>query len=188
MYYGLNSLITAQVVEATVDAAQHEEFKNSLSPKQKRKLAVAISRISDKFVSAQHRFDRSSGLHNRHEMLLLSRPVFAAVVESDVEVQACFAQLGIDEADCMDLFDALDADRNGSLELQELVKGLLLMRGMVKKTDIVGTRLGVTALSGKIARLEHEISDNQRRIFECLADVLRQITVCHAPSQTLSRI
>merc|ERR1711924_184252 len=50
---------------------------------------------------------------------------------------------GIDTATKFELFDVLGVDMGGELSLEEMVNGLMKLRGPITKTDLVAVRLKV---------------------------------------------
>ena len=56
-------------------------------------------------------------------------------------VSTLFAVLGLDVADAVPLFDALDVDENRELEIEEFVIGCMQLRGQAKTVDLV-THMG----------------------------------------------
>eukprot|EP00927_Polykrikos_kofoidii_P033949 TRINITY_DN28791_c0_g1_i2.p1 TRINITY_DN28791_c0_g1~~TRINITY_DN28791_c0_g1_i2.p1 ORF type:complete len:221 (+),score=33.50 TRINITY_DN28791_c0_g1_i2:95-757(+) len=58
-----------------------------------------------------------------------------------------------------DLFDALDADGNEHVEMQELIEGLVKMRGKARKADVVASRLMLNTLMSKVSRFEHHMAE-----------------------------
>lgn len=57
-----------------------------------------------------------------------------------------------------ELFDVLDADLSGVLNLQELVEGLMRLRGPVSKNDMVAVRLKVEYLTHVIVDMSHKVN------------------------------
>merc|ERR1719247_995668 len=53
------------------------------------------------------------------------------------------AEAEIDVSVRSDLFDVLDVDMSGELELDEVIGGLMMMRGPITKSDMVAVRLKV---------------------------------------------
>eukprot|EP00931_Biecheleriopsis_adriatica_P008727 TRINITY_DN10986_c0_g1_i2.p1 TRINITY_DN10986_c0_g1~~TRINITY_DN10986_c0_g1_i2.p1 ORF type:complete len:488 (-),score=94.47 TRINITY_DN10986_c0_g1_i2:24-1487(-) len=73
-------------------------------------------------------------------MAWLEEPEFLEVLEyADVDISNKY-----------DLFDILDADMGGLLELDEVVTGLMKLRGPVSKNDLVATRLQVRLLTQRL--------------------------------------
>lgn len=173
MNYGLGSLITALVVDSTLNAAKSSEFKRSIRREEKNKAALTIVKLAAKLKVAQQDYDRQkteNGQQLAHSVLFMSRAVFQQSLH-DPEVRAYLDEIDIDETDRLDLFDALDADGNGHLELAELIEGLVKMRGKARKADVVASRLIAGALMRKMTGLEEELLQNQKRMLEAMETV-----------------
>merc|ERR1719273_2022258 len=52
-------------------------------------------------------------------------------------------EMGVDTAFKSGLFDCLDSDRSGELKVEELISGLMTLRGPTEKCDTVATLLCV---------------------------------------------
>jgi len=63
-------------------------------------------------------------------------------------------EASIDISDQTHLFDTLDADAGGFLNANELVTGLLLLRGPVTKTDVIAISLKVRYLTEMVESFE----------------------------------
>ena len=68
----------------------------------------------------------------------------------DVNFQQVLENADVDVSNKFDLFDVLDADMGGKLELDEVVTGLMKLRGPVSKSDLVAMRLQVRLLTQKV--------------------------------------
>lgn len=76
----------------------------------------------------------------------VSREDFTFVLE-DQEVHNLFDDLEVHIADRTELFDVIDADGNGSVDVSELILGILKLRsGGADKSDMVATILGIRAI------------------------------------------
>merc|ERR1719336_1734958 len=82
----------------------------------------------------------------------VSKELFLLVIQ-DSSVQKLMDDLDI-PPDRASLFDVLDADGSGGLEVTELIQGLLRVRGEAKKSDVVGSLLAVRAVQGMIRELQ----------------------------------
>merc|ERR1719414_1182837 len=67
-------------------------------------------------------------------------------------------QLDLDPADRVNIFDILDADGSGSLEVRELITGVLSVRGEARKSDTVAALLAVRAVQDTLRRMEAKLS------------------------------
>merc|ERR1712048_344369 len=54
------------------------------------------------------------------------------------------------------LFDVFDADGSGSLDVKELVRGLLRVRGEAQRSDVIAAYLSVRALLELVRDLEQK--------------------------------
>merc|ERR1740123_863241 len=78
-------------------------------------------------------------------MLFLNKDTFMAACRTK-EVRNLLNDIDIDESDRTDLFDALDADGNGYIEIDELIEGLVRMSGTARKADTVASRLKINCM------------------------------------------
>ena len=102
----------------------------------------SMGQSAELFWRTQYELLQNSGVtvDRRTFMQWLQEPNFLQVLENaDVDVSNKF-----------DLFDVLDADMGGKLELDEVVTGLMKLRGPVSKSDLVAMRLQVRLLTQKV--------------------------------------
>merc|ERR1712087_680811 len=62
------------------------------------------------------------------------------------EFQEILRDLDIADEDQLDLFDTLDVDGGGTIDLEELITGIAKLRGDARRSDIVGVGLIVRAV------------------------------------------
>eukprot|EP00929_Paragymnodinium_shiwhaense_P089410 TRINITY_DN49558_c0_g1_i2.p1 TRINITY_DN49558_c0_g1~~TRINITY_DN49558_c0_g1_i2.p1 ORF type:complete len:874 (-),score=141.50 TRINITY_DN49558_c0_g1_i2:67-2688(-) len=75
-------------------------------------------------------------------------------------VRELLVDLGVSVLDAEDIFKALDHDCSQTLDVKELVKGVLQLRHHhIEKTDIVATLLGVRSMHVEIVDLKQKIHD-----------------------------
>jgi len=85
----------------------------------------------------------------------IPRERFSQAISQNV-VKDLFDELGIYVGDLSDLFDVLDADSSGMLDVSELITGLLKLRsGGSDKSDIVAAVLGLRAVQKNLKRMVH---------------------------------
>merc|ERR1712232_865828 len=90
----------------------------------------------------------------------ITKDEFAEAITNNDEVMESLMALGLAEE--KDLFDAIDADRSGSLEFNEFFDGItLIMKGQepALAKDMVATFLRVNALGKSHSRLEKDLLD-----------------------------
>jgi len=61
----------------------------------------------------------------------------------DSKLISCLNKLEINTSNKAELFDTLDSDGSGVLEFEEIIQGLMRMRGPPQKSDIIAALLGV---------------------------------------------
>merc|ERR1712061_332057 len=83
----------------------------------------------------------------------ITRERFGKVID-DPDVQHTLDELDVDETDRADLFDMLDGDGSGTLSIDEIVTGIMAVRGQAKKSDIIATKLGVKAVQHSLHSFE----------------------------------
>merc|ERR1712137_37807 len=84
---------------------------------------------------------------------------------NDFSVQNYFENLDI-SCDRTRLFDVIDADGSGTLELEELLQGLLQVRGDAQRSDILAAVLGVRAIMSHLKEHIEEISEFRKKVEE----------------------
>merc|ERR1712137_783824 len=94
----------------------------------------------------------------------------------DPDVQSLMDKLHIGD-ERMRLFDALDADGSATLDIKELVRGLLKIRGEsdTQKSDMLAAMLGVRALLDKVNNIEEQLENAQENVMTKLLSVSNQI-------------
>merc|ERR1719263_782508 len=73
------------------------------------------------------------------------------------DTQGLFDQLDVAEEDRLDLFEILDADGLGTIGIDELVSGILKLRGPARRSDIVACRLVLASMQDQMLRFQSEI-------------------------------
>merc|ERR1712190_641155 len=73
-------------------------------------------------------------------MGVVTREVFSEWLR-EPEILGLLEEVEVETSTKWELFDALDVDGGGELTVEELVSGLMKLRGPVSKNDIVATRL-----------------------------------------------
>jgi len=170
--YGIGSLITALVVDTTLNEAKKTEYRNSIKEATRKTMAMRLRSLGLLFEQEQLKED---GLEHHAganpSMLFLSRQGFISACKRQ-EVKEILDGLDIEEADRHDLFDAIDADGNGFIELDELVEGITKMGGKARKADTVASRLKISTLLRRVEQTHVENRDAHRRILERIDQVL----------------
>jgi len=136
--FGLFNLIMAIFVENTLEAAKYDEARRQQAKRQEylqgaRELKGLIMEFCQNV----------SGSGNA--VLQIEEQVFDKIV-SEPRVTQMLDDLDINMPNKKDLFEVLDADQSGHIDLRELVQGLMKLRGYASKTDAVATLLALRSL------------------------------------------
>eukprot|EP00928_Gymnodinium_smaydae_P063186 TRINITY_DN4684_c0_g3_i2.p1 TRINITY_DN4684_c0_g3~~TRINITY_DN4684_c0_g3_i2.p1 ORF type:complete len:666 (+),score=125.16 TRINITY_DN4684_c0_g3_i2:294-2000(+) len=153
MNYGVGSLITALVVDSTLNAAKLVEFKQSLNKEEKMKTAVRLHKLATLLEEKQQVLNGDDFASEDRTLLYMNRTTFDQAMRDNV-VKKLLDELDIDETDQHDLFEALDSDGNGRVEIEELIQGVVKMRGKARKVDVVAARLMLKTLSSRVVKID----------------------------------
>jgi len=88
------------------------------------------------------------------------------------EFQDLLTDLDVSDEDQLDLFETLDVDGGGTIDLEELIVGICKLRGDARRSDIVGVSLIARSLQGAVTRFEEsamELLRNQSDTLHSLA-------------------
>eukprot|EP00435_Cladocopium_sp_Y103_P007997 s2181_g2.t1 len=87
-----------------------------------------------------------------HDKIAISKELFLLVIQ-DQTVQALMDELDL-PPDRANLFEIIDADASGTLQITELLHGLLKIRGEINKSDAVASLLATRAVQHQVAELQ----------------------------------
>jgi len=176
--FGLFNLIMAIFVENTMTLAKLDERKRH---KLRHLHEVYVARKLKKLVMKvclQHNNDGANVSKSSDDVfntptgcvpvglnLQITRDGFAKAM-ADSKVEELLEDLGISVVDYMDLFDALDADGSGTLDVYELAEGFMKLRGQAEKSDIVAAVLAIRSLQKSMTQLENVVLTNKRLLSE----------------------
>lgn len=73
-------------------------------------------------------------------------------------VKAVLEDLDISDEDQVDLFDTLDVDGGGTIDLNEMIVGISKLRGDARRSDIVGVGLVVRSIQVDLKRLTKSVA------------------------------
>eukprot|EP00928_Gymnodinium_smaydae_P005874 TRINITY_DN12034_c0_g1_i1.p1 TRINITY_DN12034_c0_g1~~TRINITY_DN12034_c0_g1_i1.p1 ORF type:complete len:694 (+),score=129.88 TRINITY_DN12034_c0_g1_i1:41-2083(+) len=128
-----------------------DDVLSNQAMKRRRELEASTSDVENEVRSAivklavELRNCRAGSSH-----LCIERDEFQEWIQKP-EVASMLEDAGIDMSTKRELFDTLDGDLSGSLQVDELVRGLMMLRGVVSKSDIVGVRLLVRGFVNNFA-------------------------------------
>eukprot|EP00439_Symbiodinium_sp_Y106_P071021 s295_g12.t1 len=157
---GIFNVILAVYVDITMRAAKETE---AVTSEQHARESIRIARTTRRVPSLSIGDTRA-----RCELLkkfaqaslskcaeAFSKELFLLVIQ-DRNVQALMDDLDL-PPDRANLFEVIDADGSGTMDVTELVQGMLKIRGDVKKSDTVATLLATKALQEMVSESRHAI-------------------------------
>jgi len=177
VHFGLFNLIMAIYIENTLQTAKSEHESDKLKKKEaffvgeNTKKLLKMFYIVQSYVNEGHIVTRKtlqdvlaqyqvSGIPDTS--LSISKDTFLVVLQDPV------AHKIMDDLDVpMErdrLFDVLDADGSGTLEMKELIQGILRVRGEAQRSDVLAGVLGVRALLDMFRDFHDEISTLLREL------------------------
>lgn len=83
--------------------------------------------------------------------------------------------MDVDEAVRPTLFDTLDCDGTGTLSIEEVIHGLLAVRGEPRRSDAVATMLTVKCMQQNVKTTFAMLSNNQHFLEESLSELDRRL-------------
>lgn len=161
MTFGLFNVIIALYVEQTVAAAKHNDIlQRRLRLQDQQRLAIKTTELiqalwkESRYLGASGELD---GFEDGTRTVSSWRESFSLEEANGIEItfdmfeqmitkpqiQEILGDLDVPEEDRVDLFDILDADCSGSLQLEELVSGITRLRGDSRRSDIISVALQV---------------------------------------------
>mmetsp|Transcript_5820 Transcript_5820/g.16845 ORF Transcript_5820/g.16845 Transcript_5820/m.16845 type:complete len:206 (+) Transcript_5820:2-619(+) len=170
MSFGLANVIAAIFVENTLAAAKH----NGVIAKRRRLLdmdmftdaAGSLVRFiwhtheqiqkgeTPELLDIEVKGRALSQAEVERAAVLQITPEFFKTLCSFWEFKHIMEELDISEEDQVGLFDTLDIDGSGTLDLQELIVGIAKLRGEARRSDIVEVGLVARSLQAHVRRLE----------------------------------
>lgn len=176
---GIFNVILAVYVDITMKAAKETD---AITAEQYSRESIRIARTTrellKKFSLAHHLYHLSEGEETEedkaeestrtklanmktatvfeedgvHDKIAISKELFLLVIQ-DQSVQALMDELDL-PPDRASLFEIIDADASGTLQITELLHGLLKIRGEINKSDAVASLLATRAVQSQVTVLQ----------------------------------
>jgi len=182
MTFGFCNVITSIFVENThMSAKQTEVFAKRQRLLDQRLLAQKSTLLARLAVELWYQFS-NSGQNGRRGSLGIQRssptpeqiqesasnmritPEFFAVLSKNDNFQQILSDLDVSDEDQLDLFETLDANNSGCLDLEELIVGIAKLRGDARRADVVTVNLLLRHVQAVILEFQARtlaILDNQ---------------------------
>merc|ERR1711920_11789 len=149
MTFGLFNVIVAIYIENTMAAAKfNDEHQKRQRLLDKQMFTEKATQLVE-FIWRVNTPDASSGRKamTLNEVSLIDlTPDFFEELRKYTEFQDILRDLDIADEDQLDLFDTLDVDGGGTIDLEELITGIAKLRGGARRSDIVGVGLVVRSV------------------------------------------
>merc|ERR1712217_545076 len=161
MTFGFFNVITAIYVDNTLTAAKIIDQKQA----QMRLLDQKL--VDEKLVELlqfiwKKTMSRNSSLNVESAREIQITPLLYEQMRQCEEFQSILNSLDISAQDQVDIFETLDVDGSGSIDLDELIIGIPKMRGDARRSDVVGIMLMVRHLMDKLDRISVKIGSCER--------------------------
>ncbi|CAE7800346.1 unnamed protein product [Symbiodinium sp. CCMP2456] len=176
---GIFNVILAVYVDITMRAAKETDVHNAEQHAREsirvarcarellKRFATAYRELSDadhgpsavgKISSMEFTSNRAGVFtdDDNHDQIEISKELFLVVIQ-DRGVQKLMDELDL-PPDRANMFEVIDADGNGTLHVQELVQGMLKIRGDLTKSDTVAALLATKALQSAVVQLKLDLA------------------------------
>jgi len=193
--FGLFNLIMAVFVQTTMENARVDECRRRrVREAESVQVAKRLQRLLFEFCHANNRTSASSdnlvprlSFRDAASMveMQVSRELFEIVI-ADPRTTPLLEDLEIQVSDPMNLFDALDADGNGILDVSELVGGLMKLRGAAEKSDVIAAVVSVRSLQERFAHFEDLTVQNWKKMHASLERLESRLLFEDFPSREVS--
>lgn len=187
---GIFNVILAVYVDITMRAAKENDVQTAEAySRESIRIARTTRELLKRFVAAYHAFiDMEENGTPAHKGSLrklpsaalltedlmtdinISKELFLLVIQ-DKKIQRLMDELDL-PPDRANLFEVIDADGSGTLEMAELLHGLLKIRGEVNKSDTVASYLATKAVQNMVSELKEETT---RTVKEMKAKLFQQM-------------
>ncbi|CAE7558887.1 Cacna1s [Symbiodinium natans] len=185
---GIFNVILAVYVEITMKAAKESDAHTA---EQYSRESIRIARITrellKKFETAYRLFNDmdndSMGSGTRLDLgkttmftetemdkIAITKELFLLIIQ-DSGVQKLMNDLDLPR-DRANLFEIIDADASGTLQITELLQGLLKMRGEINKSDAVASLLVSRSVQ---SMLSEAMAQNQKNLLELWAEFQKEL-------------
>ncbi|CAE7661770.1 Cacna1c [Symbiodinium microadriaticum] len=185
---GIFNLILAVYVDITMKAAKEND---AVTAEQYSRESIRIARTTrellKKFSSAYHGFHEmeDSVKHSNTidwmktsvfteegmDKIAITKELFLLIIQ-DRGVQKLMDDLDL-PPDRANLFEIIDADGSGTLQITELLHGLLKIRGEINKSDAVATLLATRSVQTLITEMK---ADTNRKLDTLRSELVEQLT------------
>jgi len=199
--FGVFNLVMAIFVENTLESARLNQKKRSMARRaDKIRVAHELSKVvllicggsnpqednqnkpQSGFGRILRRTEAVTGHSNSDEVqgsdgmqMAVTRDTFVQMIDHPV-VMRLLEDLEISVANKEKLFDIIDSNGNGALDVSELIEGLMKLRGPADKGDTVSATLMVRQLQRDLQNLELDLHQWNKLLHSNQALILQQLS------------
>lgn len=179
--FGLFNLIMAVFVENTLQAAKYDETRRQqLISKEHVRTAQTMKRLVEVFCNSADtptpklknavtksgsNISVGAAVAMNERDLEITRERFSEVIMTK-QVAVILEDLDINVSNPKSLFDVLDTDERGAIDLKHMISGLMHLRGSADKSDMVACTLGVRAVRQHLKSFEFILMKNMRELWK----------------------
>mmetsp|Transcript_43864 Transcript_43864/g.80132 ORF Transcript_43864/g.80132 Transcript_43864/m.80132 type:complete len:664 (+) Transcript_43864:85-2076(+) len=169
--FGLFNLIVAIFVDTVLSDAKKQERESKLHrlkdrERQRDKTAKLLEMLLDKTMEDHilkgESIDQFEGLDKITHMSV-NKDAFNDFLK-DPEVHTILDDLDVPEEERLDIFEVLDANGNGTLQLEELIHGVIRLRGDPRRSDVVQVLLVIRSLQEEMQEFRDSMTDSVRTL------------------------
>eukprot|EP00429_Kryptoperidinium_foliaceum_P075181 CAMPEP_0176216134 /NCGR_PEP_ID=MMETSP0121_2-20121125/17037_1 /TAXON_ID=160619 /ORGANISM="Kryptoperidinium foliaceum, Strain CCMP 1326" /LENGTH=180 /DNA_ID=CAMNT_0017555257 /DNA_START=163 /DNA_END=702 /DNA_ORIENTATION=+ len=74
------------------------------------------------------------------------------------EFKVILEELDVSDEDQIDMFDTLDVDGEGTIDIEAMIVGIARLRGEARRADIIGVSLVVRAIQAEVKQLREAVA------------------------------
>lgn len=187
MTFGLFNVIIAIYVENITVAAKRDELVQMHARLQDDKIVIGKAQeIMSLVWKVKKRLERES--HRSMQKHLSVKELARVEITQEVidilcsneRFQVILRELDVSNENQLDLFDTLDVDGGGTLDLEEMVTGIIKLRGDARRADVIAVGLKLTSLQTAFQKFESKFDSFATRVSN--AEVVYQLSTSRLES------
>eukprot|EP00927_Polykrikos_kofoidii_P044081 TRINITY_DN38149_c0_g1_i1.p1 TRINITY_DN38149_c0_g1~~TRINITY_DN38149_c0_g1_i1.p1 ORF type:complete len:769 (+),score=119.96 TRINITY_DN38149_c0_g1_i1:81-2387(+) len=169
MNFGLFNVIVAIYVENTVVAAHYHVKNQKLARLTNNRRTSILMRelVSVVYAAAAGDVDPADveveSVLEKANLIMIKPEVFDTLVGNGQFIRL-LRDLDVGEDDFHDLFDTLDTDASGSVDLEEMVSGIVKLRGDARRSDMIQGILLMRSLQDQLGKLGAHIVKREEKL------------------------
>ena len=191
---GIFNVILAVYVDITMKAAKENDAQTAEQySRESVRVARTTRELLKKFATAYHVYHAEDGRKGKrnsqdkmnitglyadvgdHEQIAITKDLFLLIIQ-DRAVQKLMDDLEL-PPDRANLFEIIDADGSGTLQITELLQGLLKIRGEINKSDTIAAYLVTKALQETFSEHKEEFHKHKKKVLHSIEALDLKLTV-----------